>query len=268
MSIGRKLWSNKYIKNLVLMLLASVALFILVALFIRFYTNHGQKLILPDYIGMNYHDAVDLASTNNFELIVDDSVHIVGKPGGEILAQNPDPESGVKEGRKVYVTVAKYNPDKFLSSQLPVLYGKRFDHKVKELSTIFKLDCQVIGHQYDPGPEDHILEVRYNGKPIENKKGKNSKVEIARGDRLEFILSSKDGGKATIPDVVCQTLESARFIVATSKMKMGSITHSGEILDEGAAYVIGQTPVADGSKIDMGSPINVTIVQDKPENCQ
>jgi len=267
MSLRKKIWENYFAKNIILLILASVVLFFLVTLFVRFYTNHGQKLILPDYIGMNYDDAQDLASTNNFELIIDDSVHIVGKPGGEILAQNPDPESGVKEGRKVYITIAKYNPDKFLSAQLPVLYGKRFDHKVKELSNIFKLDCQVIGHQYDPGPIDHILEVRYDGKPIENKKGKNSKIEIARGDKLEFILSSKDGGKAQVPDLVCQSLESARFVIATSKMKIGSVTESGEITDEGSAYIISQNPEADGSKIDMGSPINVTISQEKPEDC-
>ena len=268
MGLRQKLWSNTLIRTLTYVIIATLVLFILLTLWLKVYTNHGQKLILPDYTGMLYKDALDLAKQNDFELIIDDSVHIVGKPGGEILRQNPQAESGVKEGRKVYITVTKHNADVFMSAQLPELYGSRFDLKASELSTLFKLDCRIIGYQYDPGPVDHILEVRYKGKPIENKKGRNRKVEIARGDILEFILSNKEGGKFRVPDLVCQTVEAAKFKATSSKMKVGEMTATGEITDPATAYVISQNPPADGSKIPMGSVIQVTIAQERPDDCQ
>ena len=63
---------------------------------------------------------------------MNDSVHIVGRQGGMIINQNPKSGSLVKENRKIYVTVTKYNPDKLTLKDLPVLYGADFEQKRKE----------------------------------------------------------------------------------------------------------------------------------------
>lgn len=249
------------------MILASIGLFIILIFFLKFYTNHGQKLILPDFTGMNIVEAEKLADDNDFQLIVDDSVHIVGKPGGEILSQNPKPEAGVKEGRKVYVSVTKFNADKFTSARLPQLYGKRFDLKAKELETLFKVECVVKDYVYDPGPKDHILEVQYKGTPIENAKGKNGRVEIAKGDQLEFILSKRQGGRVDVPDLLCKQFEAAKFLCQAARLGIGEIVETGEIIDLSSAYVYDQTPPPGTKKVDMGSSVQIFIQQDKPENC-
>jgi beta-lactam-binding protein with PASTA domain len=233
----------------------------------RFYTNHGQKLILPDFIGMNIEEAKEMGKEADFQLIVNDSVHIVGKAGGEILSQNPIPESGVKEGRKVYVSITKYNPDLFVSSQLPDLYGQRFDLKAKELKTLFKIDCKIIGYAYDPGPRDHILEVQYKGKPIQNAKGKNNRIEISKGSQLDFILSKRDGGKVRIPDLACKQFEEAKFLLQTARLTVGELVEQGEISDLATAYVYDQEPRAGGQRVSMGQAIQIFLVQEKPESC-
>ena len=266
--IRQKLWASPLFRNLVYLIGASLALFILVILVLRFYTNHGQKLILPDFIGMSIEEAREMAAEEEFQLIVNDSVHIVGKPGGEILSQNPLPESGVKEGRKVYVSITKHNPDRFLSSQLPDLYGHRFDLKAKELKTLFKVDCKIIGYAYDPGPRDHILEVQYDGKPIQNSKGKNNRIEISKGSQLDFILSKRDGGKVKVPDLSCKPLEEAKFLLQAARLTVGEIVEQGEITDLATAYIYDQEPRAGGDRVSMGQAIQIFLVQQKPVSCE
>lgn len=266
MEILRKIWSNVLMRTLILIFLATMLVGILISVFLRVYTHHGQQLVLPKYVGMSYNDAQGLADKNDFELIIDDSVHIVGKPGGEILRQNPIPGSYVKEGRKVYITTAKHNPDMILSGQLSEMYGTKFDLKAKELSTLYKLDCQIVGRLYDPGPVDHILEVRYQGKPIENRRGRNKKVKIERGGKLEFILSSKEGGKFEVPDLRCTTLKAAKFNLSASQLKVGKLITSGTIENENDAYVIDQSEVPE-KLLPRGSTIDLTITTEKPSDC-
>lgn len=216
---------------------------------------------------MPIEKANEVAEDGDFQIVINDSVHIVGKSGGEILAQNPKPASGVKEGRKVYVTIAKYKADQFLSERLPQLYGQRFDLKAKELETLFKLKSKIIGYAYDPGPRDHILEVQHNGKPIENAKGKNTKVEISKGDELGFVLSKRDGGKVEIPNLLCNTLETARFLCQAARLTIGEVREQGEITDLSNAFVYDQLPKPGGEKHDMGTAVQIFVKQEKPDDC-
>ena len=56
----------------------------LTLLWLRFYTNHGQELEMPDYIGVQLDEASKNAEDKTFQIVVTDSVHIVGTAGGEI----------------------------------------------------------------------------------------------------------------------------------------------------------------------------------------
>ena len=63
--------------------------FLSVFLWLRIYTHHGQELDLPDYTGYQYEDAVKDAARKKFRMSISDSLHILGKPGGQIIKQNP-----------------------------------------------------------------------------------------------------------------------------------------------------------------------------------
>ena len=269
MSIKEKFSQSYLIKNLVYILVFLILSFLLVLVGLRLYTSHGQKLSLPNFETINIEEARKIADKSDFEIIIDDSVHIVGKEGGEILSQNPKANAPVKNGRKVYVTIAKYNADIFLSSQLPPLYGRKFDLKQRELKTQFKLNCKVESYAYDPGPMDHILEVKYQGKSIENRKGKNKNVKIAFGEELEFVLSKRDGGQIVVPDLVCSTLEGAEFVCQSSRVSIGDVVDKEGLSEQKNAYVYAQEPAADGVlTMPMGSSIKVYIKSTKPDNCE
>ena len=238
----------------------------LTLLWLRLYTNHGQKLELPDYENTYIEDARRDAEERSFEIIVSDSVHIVGKKGGMIINQNPIKGSLVKENRKIYVTVTKFNPDKLTLDDLPMLYGADFEQKRKELG-YQEINTVIDGFRYDKGEPNHILEVSYNGIIIVNKDVTRNDVEIEKGGTLHFILSEQSGGTTKIPDLRCMTIAQARFYLEGVKLKLGNITPSTiENLDQ--AYITSQDPAYDPvSIIDMGSPIDVSVSENIPPDC-
>ena len=238
----------------------------LTVLWLRYYTNHGQKLELPDYVDTFVEDAEKDAEKKSFEIIVNDSVHIVGRQGGMIINQNPQSGSLVKENRKIYVTVTKYNPDKLTLKDLPVLYGADFEQKRKELR-YQEINTVIDGYKYDPGEPNHILEVRYNDEIIVSNNIDRPDVEIEKGGTLHFILSEQSGGTTKIPDLVCMTVAEAKFYLAAAKLKLGNVQGiEGENIDE--AYIVQQTPLYDPvAIIDMGSQIDVIVSENIPSGC-
>ena len=142
-------------------ILVFLGIFLLVSfLWLRLYTHHGQELAMPDYTGFQYEDAVKDAKRNKFRMSIQDSLHILGKPGGEILKQNPAPGSLVKSKRMIYVTITKRSPDKILSSRLPEMYGKSYERKKRELEEHFEIKSRIVDTKYDPGDAGQVLEVR------------------------------------------------------------------------------------------------------------
>ena len=262
------LTSKTFIKNLIFIGLFIGLVLFLVFTWLRFYTNHGQKLELPDYIGEYIKDAEKDAKDKTFDIIVNDSVHIVGKKGGLIREQNPKPGSMVKENRKIYVTVTKHQADKIKVGELTELYGRDYNRKKNELA-YKNINCVVKSRRYDSGEPDHILEVWYKGQRIIGGSKDLKNVEIEIGDTLEFVLSSDGGGEQTIPNLVCKKLSEARFELEILKLEIGRIGEIGDISNMDDAYIVSQSPepsIVD--KISMGESINVTISTEKPAKCQ
>ncbi|NNE25778.1 MAG: PASTA domain-containing protein [Saprospiraceae bacterium] len=258
---------KQFFIQLALMALVVILLLGGVMIWLRFYTNHGQKLELPDYKEMHIKDAKSDAELKTFEVVVKDSAYRVGMPGGLILTQNPKPGSLVKEGRKIYVDISKYNPDLVALSDLRPMYGHEYSNKQRELASLF-INSKIKSRRYDPGEPDHILEVWYEGDLIEGKEGVKKGVDIKVGGTLEFVVSGLEGGKAESVDYTCKTLREMQFILDYSRLKMGKITRTGVITNMEDAYIIAQNPPhEEGKTIPHGTKIDFTVQQDKPESC-
>lgn len=252
----------------VIAILVFFGIMLLVAfLWLKFYTHHGQELELPDYKGYQYEEAVRHAKKKKFRMSIQDSIHILNKPGGEIIKQNPDPGTLVKQNRMIYVTITKRSPDKILSGRLPEMYGKNYERKKRELSEHFEIQSRIADTRFDPGDPGQVLEVRYKGKIIIDARGRDNDVQIEKGDVLDFIISTKAGGKVEIPNLVCKTYEEAQFLLENLGLRVGNIIEEGTISSLQSAYVVAQLPSADGSIIDMESSIQLTVSTDRPSRC-
>ncbi len=238
-----------------------------VLLWLKFYTNHGQKLVLPQYVGIAVVEAEEDASDRSFEIIVNDSIHKVGVPGGIILTQNPSAGSLVKENRKIYVDVTKHVADLIPLSELRQMYGREYNSKKQELASLL-INTEIKGRRYDPGESNHILEVYLGDKLIEGRGGRTEGIQIEKGATLSFIVSGTGGGEIEVMDFTCQILSQIRTIIEMRRLRIGNIEMRGVVTDQSNAYVIAQDPpYEEGKKLPMGSTINLVVQQDKPGSC-
>lgn len=257
----------KYIaKHIGLIIVTGILLLILTQWLLRIYTNHGQKLVLPNFVDMSLDEAEEKAAEETFSIIPNDSIFVVNKPGGIILSQNPDPEAVVKEGRKVYVTLTKYNADQIRVERLPLMYGKDFDRKRKELKLAFEIEAEVADYRFDPGPPNYILAVLYNQDTIISARGRDNEYEIPKGATLRFVISKEDGASLTVPDLICMGQEEAGFLLSTLKLNVEAVDtpeNTGEEL-----FVVRQEPRYDPqAKITMGDTMRVWLSPYKLVDC-
>ena len=251
-----------FFKNILFIALFAVLVMVLVIFWLRFYTNHGQKLELPDFTEMQLEEASALAQQESFSIVVNDSIHIIGKEGGMIIDQNPKASSKVKENRKVYVSITKYNADKIDAGSLPTLYGRSYDQKSKELSYM-GLSSKIKEYKYDPGEPNHILEVWYKGKQIIGEETIVNNVEIEKGGTLDFVLSKRIGGVIAIPNLVCMDKTAAVFLLEQGlRLKVGNMTGSPD------GFISAQIPAYDpNGTMQIGQSIDLVISETKPLSC-
>ena len=261
--------SKTFWKHIGLMAAVAILVIFLVNVWLKQYTHHSQKLELPDFVEMTLNEAQRYASENKFELIVLDSVHIVGKHGSIVLNQNPEPGFHVKEGRKIYVTVTKHNADMISIKSLPVLYGKNYERKKRELAIGHEINSTIVGSMYDVGPEGHIMMVIFENDTIITRRKRVKNLEIPRGGSLKFVISKQSGGLVDIPDLVCQSYDAAKFLLSGYRLKAGETNADATVEDFSAAVVYKQDPAfSPGAKVSMGTAFTLFLTQEPPSNCE
>lgn len=262
------LTSKAFLIQLILMALLVGIVLGGVLFWLKIYTNHGQSLELPNYVDMAYDEAIQDAEDRSFEIIVNDSIHLVNKPGGLIIDQNPQPSSRVKENRKIYVTTTKYTADIINFDDISTLYGTRYETKSNELSYL-DLKTEIRSEKFDAGEPGYILEVWYEGQMVDSRKGRAKDIKIEKGSTLQFVISKNYGAQLNIPDLRCKTLSEARFLISNSKLQIGEIKTQGDVSSNETAFIVDQMP-RPGSEdfILQNSAINLILVAEKPKDCK
>jgi len=211
--------------------------------------------MLTDYVDMHITDAIEDANKNSFEIIVNDSVHIVGKPGGIIQTQNPPSGALVKEKRKIYVRVTKYQADQVDLSGIS-LYGQNFPMKKAALERK-GIKTNVIGRRFERLADNIILEVSQDGQTLISRSKKPKKVVVEKGSTLDFIISTSEGGTTPIPNLVGNPINRAGFLAPDFTIE---IINRGDVINESSAIIESQSPEYDGlSSLPHGSTIRVRV---------
>jgi len=244
-------------------------IWLLNSLLLNLYTNHGQKLRLTNFVGQPLFKARKMAASRDYELVILDSVHLIGKPGGYVLNQVPKPNSFVKRGRKVYITISRFKADEILSDNIPNLYGEKYDFKKQEFESLYHIKLMIAETRYDPGPSGHILEASYHGMLLANEENKAKGLSLSKGDTVLVVISVDRGGEIDVPQLRCKTLGEAKLELSAMKIELGNINQEGDIEDQDNAYIIRQEPTYEkGKKIKMGSSVQLTISQTYPDDCE
>ncbi len=250
--------------------LSMIALTSVVLLFtfwwLKCYTHHGEKMEIPDFAGMLFRDAAKKARSQDFRVVINDSTYIAGKAPGIIIAQNPAAGSLVKDGRTIYFTITKSNPD---IVKLPELAGADdYDLYARKLSRM-GLNPRIVSRVSDPRYTEPniIMAVLHNNDTITQKIKRGYSVEM--GTIIDFVVSDQVSQTAHIPKCECETLGTAKFLIQSSKLSIGKIIPDGTVTDEETAYVYRQTPPYDENGImRSGETVDLYITQDEPQKCK
>jgi len=248
----------------ILVVFLAISIFI-TKIWLGWYTNHGQQLIVPNFVDMDFDEAMKLAEEKSFRLVVADSVFLVNHPPQRVLVQDPPERFKVKEGRKIYVTITKVVPDLVA---LPDLKGGnddfiQYQRKLKRLG----VESRVVDRKYSIKLERNtILDILVDGRKVTDKVQDGFKVPM--GSTVEFVVSDRGGGTVEIPNLVCKNFDASKFLIQNFNLKIGRVELGPDVKSEASAYVAKQYPnYRSGSKMEIGAPIDVTLSISPPKSC-
>ncbi|WP_163320283.1 PASTA domain-containing protein [Dysgonomonas sp. 520] len=100
-----RIFTNKYLTNILLMALIFVASIFLVLFLMDGYTRHGTSVDVPDLTGLQVEEASAILKSSGLGYEVIDSLFEKKAVGGAILDQVQKPKSKVKKGRVIYLII-------------------------------------------------------------------------------------------------------------------------------------------------------------------
>lgn len=253
-----------FLKNCLGMTAFLGSIFMLTFWWMKCYTNHGESMEVPNYVGMSFREASKKAKARDFRVAVSDSIYLPGKPPGEITSQSPKSGSRVKEERTIYFTVTKNNPD---IVRLPDLVGTDdydlYSRKIARLGLKPRISARVNDPKLEPNT---IVGVIYKGDTITDKLDQGIHVDM--GSTVDFVVSEKVTLSVSIPDVLCMPLDAAKFLIQSSNLNLGSIVRDNTVTDPERAYIYRQSPKYDpNGKMRVGEQIDLYITQERPKGC-
>jgi beta-lactam-binding protein with PASTA domain len=210
MSLLRFLFSKTFLINAAL-----AALFVGVVLggtwfYLHAFTGHGKFVEVPDIRGLDLDEAITGLDKYNLEYLVVDSVWNESAVGGSVLEQNPSPGSQVKQDRKVYLTIFRYNPE---AVKLDIEEGMNF--KI----ALIKLQNKGIPADttFEPNVllHDMVVRVMQNGVLL------TPEDMVKPGESVRLVIGRRGNERVPVPDLIGLPLDSAEMKLFDSNLSLG-----------------------------------------------
>lgn len=248
------IWTRHFLKHTGLIFLTYFVIVGITILYLDSYTNHGQKIRVPNLVGSNAGKSRALLEELDLKMELLDSVYRPELPAGTVLAQDPTPTSKssvyVKEGRIIRVQVSKRTQ----MVEMPYLVGRsqRFVESVlKNRGLKFKV-------KYRPSSESNgaVLQQLYKGGSI--KEGRRIPV----GSTITIVVGKSAGGQPVqIPNVYGATISEARGTLSAVSLNMlvGLCEGCTNGQDSTSAYIYYQSPeYIEGILVPAGTTVTVS----------
>lgn len=187
MDFFRFLFSKRFLKHLLGMIVIISVLVWGVLFTLRIYTQHGTYYIVPDYTGKQIDEVMTGNESSKFDFVVIDSVFDLKKPKGTVLHQDPYPDSKVKENRKIYLTIVSFIPEK---TSMPDLKFLTLRQAINTLESCGLKTGKIL---YIPAFDaDAVQQQRYEGKVIA------AGTHLDKGSLIELTVGMGSRGQAEI----------------------------------------------------------------------
>jgi len=92
-------------KNFLAIIVVALVLLILLLFYLRVYTRHNQNIYVPKLEGLQIEEASSILKSKGLNIEITDSIFRKDAVPGAIIEQTPKPNSRVKTGRNIYVSI-------------------------------------------------------------------------------------------------------------------------------------------------------------------
>jgi len=254
--IWRFFISKAFWVNMLAAVLIFVVLLWLTLLFLQQYSRHGESQTVPDITGMTTLEAMEKLNGLDLEYAVMDSTYEPEKRPLSIISQDPLPNSKVKSGRKIYVTVNMAKPPE---TELPNIEVGTSFISVREILESHGLRVGDI--IYKPFEfRDVFLDMKLHGESKMLRPG----AKVPKGSKIDLYMGNGLGDtRIAIPDFTGLTYQEAINLIQLKELTVGTIIATGTITDTLNAFVYKQYPASDElHTVNIGSMVDIWITQD------
>ncbi|MBR4621358.1 MAG: PASTA domain-containing protein [Salinivirgaceae bacterium] len=230
-----------------------LAVFIVLVIFLRFYTHHGHTISVPDFKGLKMSRAQQIANHENLQLQIIDSTFIDYMPKGCIVDQNPRPGTHVKKNRTIFITTNAFNRAKV---SVPKIVGLSYRQGKATLEMHGLRVGQLI---YRPDfAKNNILKQMFEGQEIAEG------TLIDKGSSIDLVLGDGHGNNATpLPDLKGMTQFEATNELNNAYLNVGKVVieDAATTADSMNARVYRQEPAyfGPGARATLGGRVDIWL---------
>jgi beta-lactam-binding protein with PASTA domain len=243
----RKILAHRYVRRLGYVLAALVVLFLLLNyIVLPAYVYHGGTLTVPNVEGMSRDSAITLLKSVSLEPRESETRTDSRYPAGTVLQQIPAPESVVKPGRRIYLSLSGGE----MLVTVPQLRGlstrdARF--------TLERYNLQMGTTTYatsDTYPENTIVD-----------QSVHPNVKVTRGTTVNVIVSrGMLTDEIAVPEVGGKSLREATDILKRKGLTVGNITYH---VDENLLpNTVAEQYPRPGDMVQRGQAVDLFVVKE------
>ena len=183
------MFSKAFLKQLLLAIVALLILAFLILWWLRFSTNHNEKIEVPNLAKMSLDKVEEKLDEMDLRYeILDSANYNPDFPKYSVIEQIPKPGKFVKEDRKLYLTL---NPSGYRKIEVPDVLGRT---RRQAEPTLLAMGFKIGKISYRPHISDNVLEMRHKGEKLDpgTPLQKTSIIDLIVGDESQNRIQSED----------------------------------------------------------------------------
>jgi beta-lactam-binding protein with PASTA domain len=187
MTFIKFLFTKVFLKQLSIAIIALLGLAFVILFWLKFTTNHDQKIEVPSLAKMSLDTAENKLNEVNLRFeVIDSSNYNPDFPKYSIIEQIPKAGEFVKENRKIYLTL---NRSGYVYLKIPEVVGKT---RRQAEPTLISMGFEIGRITYKSYIAlDEVLELSYKGKKLK------SGEKIQKTSVIDLVLGDGEGGLKT-----------------------------------------------------------------------
>ena len=254
MNLFKFISSKWFLANIILSIIVFfIGVFVVLNL-LKEVTLHDESITVPNLETYSL-DEVDktLSELSLTYKIIDSSAYTPKFPKNSIIKQDPRPNSKVKDGRTIYLTI---NSGGYSSVKIPYLIGKTNRQAVSYLKAIgFRIG--KFEYRRDIG-KNVVLDVKYDGEIID------TLTSLPKRSIISLVLGTGLGNKNTnLPNLAGVSLKKAKDKLVEVSLNLGHTNFDEQRKPNTKYYVYKQHPkYAKNAKLRMGTTVDIWITSD------